>query len=58
MVDVDAVLGKRRLCSRCKRRRKVCAVWQDTGYMLCRPCALIPGMAFEASLRKVTVITA
>lgn len=48
----DRVLGRVQECSRCHRRRKVNAYWQDTGYMLCRMCSHRPGVAFAASLRR------
>jgi hypothetical protein len=47
------VLGKRRQCSSCKRRRRVSAWWQDTDKVLCRECA--PEKAFQYSLRGVGV---
>ena len=47
----DRVLGSVRPCSRCHRRRKVNAHWQDTGVVMCRDCSRAPGVAFAASYR-------
>ena len=45
------MLGKRRTCSRCHKRRKIITFWEDTGAKLCRECALTDGVAFAYSLR-------
>lgn len=45
------MIGKRRTCSRCRKRRKVLTFWEDTGKKLCRECALTPDVAFFYSIR-------
>jgi hypothetical protein len=52
--SVNRVLGSVQPCSRCHRRRKVNAHWQDTGYVLCRECSRTPGVAFNYSYRTAT----
>ena len=46
------MLGLRRKCSRCRRRRKVAAYWDDTGKGLCQECVNTPDVAFNYSLRS------
>jgi hypothetical protein len=52
--DPAALLGKRRTCTRCRRRRKMIAVWTVRGPMLCGECAHTPDVAFAYSLRGAT----
>ena len=54
MDSIDLV-GLRRPCSRCGKRRRVSAHWQDTNTVLCEPCALTDGVAFNYSLRNGVV---
>jgi hypothetical protein len=45
------MLGKRRTCSHCKKRRKIITFWEDTRVKLCRECALSESVAFFYSIR-------
>ena len=46
------MVGLRRKCSRCERRRKVAAWWDDSGKVFCRGCSLTPDIAFTYSIRR------
>jgi hypothetical protein len=46
-----SILGLRRTCTCCRRRRKVNAFWPDTGARLCTECSHAPDVAFKYSLR-------
>jgi late competence protein required for DNA uptake (superfamily II DNA/RNA helicase) len=46
------VLGTVQTCSRCHRRRKVNAHWQDSGVVMCRECSREPDVALAASYRQ------
>lgn len=51
--DPAEILGHVRRCTRCGHRRKVNAVWQDSGTVLCTECSRTPGVAFDYSVRSV-----
>lgn len=46
------MVGLRRTCSRCRKRRRVNVYWSDTGAVLCRPCSREDGVAFAYSVRS------
>ncbi|KKK66822.1 hypothetical protein LCGC14_2960260 [marine sediment metagenome] len=48
------MIGLRRTCSHCKKRRLVVTFWPDTGKRICRECGRTDGVAFAYSLRGVT----
>ena len=54
MDSIDLV-GLRRTCSRCRKRRRVCAHWQDSKKVLCKTCAIATDVAFNYSLRNGVV---
>jgi hypothetical protein len=49
------ILGKRRICTRCRRQRVVNAAWGPRGPFLCKPCSLVPNAAYNYSLRRYEV---
>lgn len=45
------ILGLKRKCTNCEKRKIVNAFWADSGVKLCKECSHIPDLAFMLSVR-------